>query len=48
MCEKQTALKKKKSKKEKLFWMIHLNLNTNERYHANSADEIKERKENKL
>lgn len=33
---------------KKLFWMIHLNLNTNERYCANSADEIKERKENKL
>lgn len=34
--------------KKKLFWMIHLNLNTNEHYRANSADEIKERKENKL
>lgn len=44
MCEKQAAFKKIK----KLFWMIHLNLNTNERYCANSADEIKERKENKL
>lgn len=34
--------------KKKLFWMLHLNLNTNEHYRANSADEIKERKENKL
>lgn len=45
MCEKQAALKKQKNQ---LFWMIHINLNTNERYCANSADEMKERKENKL